>query len=283
MDQNLNSGQVHEEKVVHKESSNKLISFRDKLPSDKKRLILLGLIVLAIPLTITLALVQQELRSRAAEVPATPATPPEEIPTITPAPTGASSSTITPTITSLSTPSPLPTDMPTLTPSNILTPTPTLTKVTLNPNADAFVRSTAPTTNFGTAANLKNDLSPDEISYIRFNLSTLAGKNIKSAKLILTVSDPTNSILSLRNADDSDWSEAGITYSKRPPFVNTVTSFNAKTKDVKVSLDVTARVSNKKGTRATFGIKSTADDSGAFYSRNALDATKRPQLVVEYQ
>lgn len=163
-----------------------------------------------------------------------------------------------------------------------ITPTPGPKKVILYPNADAFVRSSAPNQNFGTAANLENDLSPDEISYIRFNLSTLAGKTIKSAKLVLYVSDPTKSSLNLRNADDSDWSETGITYNKRPAFVSTLTSFNVNSQDVSVGLNVTNRINSKKGTKVTFGIKSLTDDSGAFHSRNTINSTKRPQLVVEY-
>lgn len=160
--------------------------------------------------------------------------------------------------------------------------TPIYKKVTLNPNADSFVGSTTPNKNYGTTSNLKNDLKPDEISYMRFNLSTLANKNIKSAKLILWTSDPTNSTLNLRNADDSDWSENGITYNNRPKLISTITSFNAKSKDKSVTIDVTGRIKSKKGARTTFGIKAIADDSGAFYSRNAIDASKRPQLVVEY-
>lgn len=202
---------------------------------------------------------------------------------LTPTPTRAPNTTPTPTIVSL-------TNMPTITPTITKYPTPTsaiisplVSQVSINSNADSFVRSTAPNSNYGTSANLENDLSPDEISYLRFNLATLAGKNIKSAKLVLWTSDPTNSAMNLRNADDSDWSETGITYNKKPAFVNTVTSFTAKIKDAKVTLDVTSRVNSKKGTRVTFGIKSIADDSGAFYSRNAVDASKRPQLVVEYQ
>jgi len=164
--------------------------------------------------------------------------------------------------------------------TDVVTPQPKI--LNLNPNADAFVRSSAPNQNFGTSANLENDLSPDEISYLRFNLSSLAGKTIKSAKLFLNVSDATNSTLNLRRADDTSWSESGITYNNRPAFEATITSFNAKNLNSTVSLDVKNLVNSKKGTNVTFGIKSVADDSGAFYSRNAIEPKRRPQLVVEY-
>lgn len=76
MDQKVNGEQVHEQVLVNTEKFNKLSSLREKLPSDKKRLIILVFIVVAIPVTVALALAQQEIRSRASEYPATPATPP---------------------------------------------------------------------------------------------------------------------------------------------------------------------------------------------------------------
>lgn len=171
---------------------------------------------------------------------------------------------------------------PTLAP---VTPTPGSTVKTLNLNAeaDSFVRSSAPATNFGTINNLQNDLSPDEISYLRFNLSALAGKTIKSAKLYLTAGDPTNSSLTLRRATDKSWGEKTITYSNKPGFDSTITTFTAKTLNSKVTLSVTNVVNLKKGGKITFGIKSASDDQGAFYSREYTNSSYRPQLVVEYQ
>ncbi|MEK6935279.1 MAG: DNRLRE domain-containing protein, partial [Nanoarchaeota archaeon] len=156
-------------------------------------------------------------------------------------------------------------------------------EITLSPNADSFVRSSAPTQNFGTGERLQNDDSPEEITFIRFNLTSLTGKTIKSAKLVLTVNDPTNANLNLRRAEDKDWAESGITYNNRPNFVTTITSFNAKKLNSKVTLDVRTPVDNLKGGKVTFGIKATSDDSGAFYSRQAANVNYRPQLVIEYQ
>lgn len=194
------------------------------------------------------------------------------------------------------TPTPFLTDEPTPTPVPF-TPTPTPRPVTptpvpltpavkiikLNAVADSFVRSTEPSKNFGTINNLQNDLSPDEISYLRFNLSALAGKTIRSARLILTVGDTTNSSLNLRRGTDASWGENTINYNNRPAFDYTITSFTAKTLNSKVTLDVKGTVNLKKGKNVTFGIKSLSDDAGAFYSKEYSNTLYRPQLVVEYQ
>jgi hypothetical protein len=195
-------------------------------------------------------------------------------------PTTIPKPTVTPTLKPTLTPTRIPTLTPT--PTVTVTPTPALQKITIKPAVDAFVRSSQPGQNFGSSSKLENDSSPDEISYIRFTLTDLTGKSIKSAKLILWISDPTSASLSLRKADDSSWGESSITYNNRPAFVSTITSFNAKTVNTSITLDVTSAVNSRKGTKITLGIKSSKNDAGSFYSRNSSDSTKVPRLVVEY-
>ncbi len=187
---------------------------------------------------------------------------------------------------------PTPTDIPAPTPSDSPTPTPTFTptstpvpetkKIILNPVADSFVRSTEPNKNFGTAKNLENDSNPNEITYIKFDLSQLAGKNIKSANLKLKVSDSTNSPLILRLAGNGQWTETNINYKNRISFASTIIGFSAKIKNSVTNLNVLNTVNVKKGSNVTFSITSSGDDSGAFYSRES-ELSNRPQLIIEYQ
>jgi len=188
----------------------------------------------------------------------------------------------TPTPTALPTNTPTPTKIPTPTVTKIPTPTPTPAplKLTLNPAADAFVRSTAPNQNFGTNTNLRIDSSPVEIAYLKFNLAPLAGKTIKSAKLRIKVSDATSQVLNLRRGTTASWTETGITYNSRPTFEAVITSFNATTLNEIKELTVTNVVNLRKGGNLTLGISSAGDDIGAFYSR---ESANKPQLVVEYQ
>jgi len=187
-----------------------------------------------------------------------------------------------PTPTALPTNTPTPTKIPTPTVTKIPTPTPTPAplKLTLNPAADAFVRSTAPNQNFGTNTNLRIDSSPVEIAYLKFNLAPLAGKTIKSAKLRIKVSDATSQVLNLRRGTTASWTETGITYNSRPTFEAVITSFNATTLNEIKELTVTNVVNLRKGGNLTLGISSAGDDIGAFYSR---ESANKPQLVVEYQ
>lgn len=169
---------------------------------------------------------------------------------------------------------------PTPTPSP--SPTPTPLKVTLNAVADAFVRSTSPNANFGTSKSLEIDKSPNETSYLRFNLRTLAGKTIISAKLKIKVNDSTKENLNLKRGADVNWQETGITYNNKLTLEAQIRTFKASTLNSSLELDVKNAVNLRKGGRVTFGITSLGDDTGAFYSREAASAN-RPQLIVEYK
>lgn len=87
--------------------------------------------------------------------------------------------------------------------------------------ADAFVNSSAPDRNFGLEVELQVDGEPSvKISYLRFDLSSLAGENVSRAKLRVRIvkSSGANSSATqtVRLADDSKWDATEITYYNRP-------------------------------------------------------------------
>ncbi len=88
--------------------------------------------------------------------------------------------------------------------------------------------------------------------------------------------------MNLRRGADKNWSETGITYNNRPGFESTIRTFSASALNSTIELDVKNAVNLRKGGKVTFGIISTGDDTGAFYSRESAVGNK-PQLVVEYQ
>lgn len=180
------------------------------------------------------------------------------------------------------TPTPTPTFTPTPSPSPTPSPGPTPATETLNltPSADSHVRKDKPTTNYGLQAAIKVDSKT--IPFMKFNLTPLSGKTIKSAKLKLKVSDPTTQTLRLRKAVDLNWSETVITYNTRPSFEALIKTFRASNQDQTVELDIKNAVDSRKGGRLTVGISSGGNDSGAFYSKESASAN-RPQLIVEYQ
>lgn len=197
--------------------------------------------------------------------------------------------TETPTPTFTPTPTPLPTDTPTPTP--IFSPTPTLTPTptpiptftfNLTPSADTFVKSSAPTTNFGTQTTLETDTGPKEISYFKFNLASLAGKKIVKATLILKVKGASSFTQTLRRGVNVNWSETGITYSNRPSFEAVISTFNAAPLNSLIQLGLTNAVNLRKGGNLSVGITSAGNDKAVFYSKEST-STNRPQLIIQYQ
>lgn len=180
--------------------------------------------------------------------------------------------------------SPTPTKTPTPTPSPLPTPSPTPSTKTLNltPTADAYVRKDNPTNNYGLLANIQTDSSPSTISFMKFNLSSLNGKKIVSAKLVLKVSQASSATQTLKRADEKTWSEKNINYNNKPSLVSTLRTFSAKPAGETIELDVKNPVNIKKGSILTLGITSGGSAITKFYSRESA-SSNRPQLIVEYQ
>lgn len=189
--------------------------------------------------------------------------------------------TPTPTPTEIPTPTLSPTPTPTFTPA----PTPAPLKMTINPTADAFVINDQPATNFGTKDNFYVVGNPNTISFLKFNLNSLSGKTIKSAKLYLKVKNALGPVdaLKLRRAANVNWSETGITFNNKPGFEAVITNFSAKPVESTVELNVTKVVDLRKGGNLTLGVTSSApNDIARFYSRESVVAN-RPKLIIEYQ
>ena len=172
-----------------------------------------------------------------------------------------------------------PTPAPTITPTITIVPTQLLK---LNPSADSYVRGDQPTKNFGTQTALETDTNPNEITYIKFNLTPLSGKKILKATLTLKVTDPSTQAQVLRRAVNVNWLENTLNYNNRPGFEAVISNFSANKLGSTVSLGVTNVVDLRKGGNVTVGITSTGNDKAGFYSREAASVNK-PQLVIEYQ
>ncbi len=82
--------------------------------------------------------------------------------------------------------------------------------------ADAYVDDSAPAKNFGTAPTLNVDAEPVQHSYLKFQLTNLAGSTITSARLRLFVTNGSVTGGSARSVTDTSWQEATLTYDSRP-------------------------------------------------------------------
>jgi hypothetical protein len=93
--------------------------------------------------------------------------------------------------------------------------------LTFTPTADATVKNTNPTKNYGTGLELllrKGDATniTTNTSYLRFAVSGLAGRTVSSAKVRLKVTDagPQGGAL---HRTSNGWTETGVTWNTAPP------------------------------------------------------------------
>jgi PKD repeat protein len=150
---------------------------------------------------------------------------------------------------------------------------------TLTPVADAQVKSTRTTSNYGTLTTLRlregTTASPGTYhSYLKFDVSGLSGP-AASAKLRLYVTDASTDGGSVFPVASS-WTETGITWANAPAIGGTaVASAGATAVGTWVELDVTAAVTANGP--VSFALTTTTTNSSYYASR---ENTNKPQLVV---
>ncbi|HSW89367.1 MAG TPA: DNRLRE domain-containing protein [Patescibacteria group bacterium] len=199
---------------------------------------------------------------------------PTPTPTLTPLPTD----------TPISTPTPTPT--PTATPLPTATPTPPSGgTITLNAVADSYVDSSNPTVNYGTATALYVDGSPFKITYLKFDLGSLARKTITQASLkVMTTNgsasgSPDTQVVKL--VSDASWLETLLNYSNRPALTNVLGSVGNTTFNTlySINLDIVP-IQPYVGSLFSVATDSTGGDAMYF---NSKETTSPPQLVISYQ
>jgi PKD repeat protein len=167
-----------------------------------------------------------------------------------------------------------------VTKTNYIAVSPPPATLNFNPVADALVKSSAPTGNYGTLTTIQVRLgdgsttNPNYYGYLKFNVSGLSGAP-SSVTLRLFVTDATKNGVSV-NAVDSSWTETGITYANAPPISGT--SFGslgapAAGAYVDIPLSVSAVAGN--GT-VSFGLLLNGGDSLIVASRE----TATPPILV---
>ncbi len=202
---------------------------------------------------------------------ATPtATPPP--PTATQTPTAAPA-TATPTSGS----APTPTNTPTSAPLATATPTSFSQSFTFLPQADAYVHSSYPTTNYGTLTNLRVDDSPIVNTYVRFTVSGLNGASIQRVRLLFYMNSSSSAGIKTIAVADNSWGETTINYSNAPAMGSTIATTGGVTGGTWVTLDVTSYVAAE-GTYS-FGVITPGSTAISFASRES--GANSPQLIVD--
>jgi hypothetical protein len=202
-----------------------------------------------------------------------PVTPPPTSPPVTSPPVTSPPVTTPPATT----PPPTSTPPPTTTP-----PPPTGGTFTLVPVADSWVGSDAPTVNHGSETALYVDGSPAKLTYLRYDLSAVAG-NITAATLRVTTTtgsasgSPDRQVV--HRVSDTTWTEAGLTYNNRPPPATAeLGSVSSTTSNSTYDISLTpAGLAAVAGGRLSLAVDSTGGD--AFYVTSRETATP-PRLIL---
>jgi hypothetical protein len=155
--------------------------------------------------------------------------------------------------------------------------TPTTATATFSPVADSYVQADTPPTNYGAAAKLRADASPDVRSYLRFDLSGLEG-TVTKATLVMTAATASTSGYQVRGVADTSWSERLLNYSNAPamgalPIGSTLGFALGATP----SVDVTSAVTGN----GAVGFALTTTSSSAFSLSSREAGAAAPKLVVE--
>jgi hypothetical protein len=154
----------------------------------------------------------------------------------------------------------------------------------LHPEADAFVSGAFPSQNYGDSLQLEVDGEPDKVAYLRFDLSSLSGMTVHSAKLRIRIIDhnfgTSTSIQNIKTVSDDAWLESDMTYDTRPGLGDTVATIDGATSESYVEVDVTSFARSKVGQLLSLGIDSIGTDGLDFYSREHPETDHRPVLIL---
>ena len=144
--------------------------------------------------------------------------------------------------------------------------------INVGPLTDSYVSSAAPSTNYGTALELRIDGSPVVRSYLAFDLRSLSGP-IASATLRVYAGSASSGYEVHSTA--GAWTEAGITYANAPSVGALVAKTGAFAAGTWTTIDVTSAV--QAGALASFAIVDPAATAVALASR---ESTNPPALVL---
>lgn len=158
---------------------------------------------------------------------------------------------------------------------------------TLDPTVDTWVGSDATTANHGSETSLYSvTATPTKVSYLKFDLTGLAGRTLTGARLTVRTTSGSSSgspsAQTVYTVADSSWSETTMTYANAPApgtkVIGSVPGGSAARTAYTVTL-TQADLQSAVGGQFTLAIKGAAADAFYVTSREATAGAK-PQLVL---
>ncbi len=172
---------------------------------------------------------------------------------------------------SSSTPTPVVTNTPTPT----VTPTSGSSTFTFNSAADSYVNASAPTSNYGTATQIRVDASPVVNSYLKFNVQGSSAP-IASAKLRIYANTSSTAGLQVYGVSDTSWGETSITYNNAPSIGSLGGSIGSFTGSTWITVDVTPLITGN----GIFSLAVKGVDGTAISLASRESGAKAPQLII---
>lgn len=169
-------------------------------------------------------------------------------------------------------------------------PGPTTSGAALKPVADTYIsRSTPDSISGGSSTTLRVDSTGTDTTFLKFDLSSAAGKTIASVRLRIKTSSepaaPSASTISVRYVDDVGWWEKYMTYNNTVPvsttLMGTLNGATATNTWYEISLDP-ATLQNNAGTLVAMALQGSSSDVLIVSSRKA-GAANAPELVLTYR
>ena len=202
--------------------------------------------------------------------------------TNTPTATAAASPTRTPTRTPTQSSGPTPTRTATSAFTPTRTPTAMSTQAggtfTFTSVADSYVDSSNPSTNYGTATQIRVDGSPTVRSYLRFNIQGLSG-TVTSATLRVYANSALSAGYDAYRVSDNTWTETGITYNNAPAFGTAIGSSGSISANTWTSVNITSYITGN----GTYNLGLATSNSTALSLASREAGANVPQIVVQTQ
>ena len=151
-------------------------------------------------------------------------------------------------------------------PANITTPG-IPASITFNVEADTYVNSGRPTSNYGSVNVWRVDGSPDEHAYLRFTVQGLQGYPVLHAYLHVYADTRTNIGIDALAVSDNSWDENTVTYDTAPALGALLGSSGSYASGSWVTFDVTSYITGE-GTYS-FGIVTPGSTTLKFDSKES--------------
>jgi hypothetical protein len=145
---------------------------------------------------------------------------------------------------------------------------------TFTATADAYVTAASPSSNFGSASDLRAASSPETRSYLAFSLSGLS--NVATVTLRVWANQASSTGFDVRSVSAANWKEGSIKYNNAPGVGGIVGSSGSLSAGSWASVDVTPAISGN----GTLSLALTSSTSTAV-SLGSRESANKPQLVVE--